>query len=266
MSNKQMIFTILLVLLIVILISYLVNTSENTIDSTESFESQKLKNESENDEIVDEIINQENFTNELNSIENITESNNVPENDSVSDIQNESKIVNAPQVTVSQPEDAAESDTAEGESEGDSEGDSESDTLKLNKTSNVSKQVYNFKENDINNNNGAPIDSAFNILAKSSSKDKVDFKKNNVDKYDANDYLPQEINDKWFQTDFTNAKTVDDDSLINIKPNNIGVNTVGQSLKNASHDIRGTIANPKYSISPWNNSTYEADWNIKSLC
>ena len=46
----------------------------------------------------------------------------------------------------------------------------------------------------------------------------------------------------------------------------IGVNTVGQSLKNASYDIRGTIANPKFAVSPWNNSTYEPDTNIKPLC
>ncbi len=29
---------------------------------------------------------------------------------------------------------------------------------------------------------------------------------------------------------------------------------------------RGTIANPKFSVSPWNNSTYEPDYNIKPLC
>ena len=44
------------------------------------------------------------------------------------------------------------------------------------------------------------------------------------------------------------------------------INTVGQSLKNGSHDIRGTIPNPKFSVSPWNNSTYEPDYNIKPLC
>jgi len=90
---------------------------------------------------------------------------------------------------------------------------------------------------------------------------------NNVTDYNSKDYLPKEINKQWFDTDFSQAKTnIEDDKLINTERYVIGINTVGQSLKNASYDIRGTIANPKFSISPWNNSTYEPDYNIKPLC
>ena len=39
-----------------------------------------------------------------------------------------------------------------------------------------------------------------------------------------------------------------------------------QSLKNPTYDFRGTIANPKYNVSPWMNSTYEPDYNVKPLC
>ena len=28
----------------------------------------------------------------------------------------------------------------------------------------------------------------------------------------------------------------------------------------------GTIPNPKFIVSPWNNSTYEPDFNLKPLC
>ena len=95
----------------------------------------------------------------------------------------------------------------------------------------------------------------------------VDLNKGNVTNYNAKDYLPKEINDKWFDTDFSQAKiNVNDDQLIVTDKYVIGVNTVGQSLKNASYDIRGTVANPKFTISPWNNSTYEPDYNLKSLC
>ena len=46
----------------------------------------------------------------------------------------------------------------------------------------------------------------------------------------------------------------------------IGVNTVGQTLKNPSHDIRGTIYCPKIAnVSPWQQSTIEPDFNLKSL-
>lgn len=45
----------------------------------------------------------------------------------------------------------------------------------------------------------------------------------------------------------------------------LGVDTVGSSKKNASYDLRGTLPCPKFVVSPWMNSTYEPDTNIKSL-
>ena len=88
----------------------------------------------------------------------------------------------------------------------------------------------------------------------------------NKQKYNSRDYLPQDVNDEWFETDFSNAKyQVDDDKLINTDKYVVGINTVGQSLKNPSYDIRGTIPNPKITVSPWNQSTIEPDFNLKSL-
>jgi len=45
----------------------------------------------------------------------------------------------------------------------------------------------------------------------------------------------------------------------------IGVNTVGQSLRNANYQLRSEPANPRMNISPWLNSTIEPDYNRKSL-
>jgi hypothetical protein len=89
-----------------------------------------------------------------------------------------------------------------------------------------------------------------------------------MSKYNAKDFLPNEINDEWFETDFSLAKyQLNDDKLINTDRYIIGINTVGESLKNATYDIRGTIPNPKLTgLSPWNNSTYEPDFNLKPLC
>lgn len=115
---------------------------------------------------------------------------------------------------------------------------------------------------------GANLNAAFEKPIPDGVKtNSVDFNKNYLKKYDSKNYLPQEVNDEWFDTDFTQAKNkLNNDNLINTDKYIIGVDTVGQSLKNASHDIRGTIANPKYNVSPWNNSTYEPDYNLKSLC
>ena len=120
-----------------------------------------------------------------------------------------------------------------------------------------------------NDETGADINSAFlpAVQTVNTVISAVDINKKNVQNYDAKDFLPKEINDQWFDTDFSQAKTnINDDKLINTERYVIGINTVGQSLKNASYDIRGTIANPKFSVSPWNNSTYEPDYNIKPLC
>jgi hypothetical protein len=127
--------------------------------------------------------------------------------------------------------------------------------------------VFQFEPNDVQES-GAELDAAFQRpVPQQARPDVVDINKNNVKKYNAKDFLPKEINNQWFDTDFSQAKfNINDDKLINTERYIIGINTVGQSLKNASYDIRGTIPNPKFSVSPWNNSTYEPDFNIKPLC
>ena len=81
----------------------------------------------------------------------------------------------------------------------------------------------------------------------------------NVDKM-----LPQEKED-WFDTQpLQGAKKIKGNHLIN-PISHINVNTIGSSLRNASHDPRGDIINPKRVVSPWNNSTIEPDTNMKNI-
>lgn len=127
--------------------------------------------------------------------------------------------------------------------------------------------VFNFEPTDDNYDTAADLDQAFTRpIPQQADCDEVSINKNNVLNYDSKDFLPKEVNDEWFNTDFSQAThSMNDDKLINTERYVIGVNTVGQSLKNASYDIRGTVANPKFTVSPWNNSTYEPDFNIKPL-
>ena len=85
------------------------------------------------------------------------------------------------------------------------------------------------------------------------------------DKYNINSFLPQEEEKDWFET--IETVNVKNSHLINIyRP--IGVNTIGNTQKNPSYDIRGTgkaIA-PKYVVSPWLQSTIEPDRSTKPLC
>jgi len=114
---------------------------------------------------------------------------------------------------------------------------------------------------------GASLKTAFQKpVANQEKTQTVNFNKQPA-KLDSSNYLPKQVNSEWWSTDFVGAKyNVKGKKLINVNKYVVGINTVGQSLKNASWDIRGTIPNPKYTVSPWNNSTYEPDYNIKPLC
>lgn len=137
-------------------------------------------------------------------------------------------------------------------------------------TTNEKQTIFNFNGTDesVFNTESALLTDAFALpLPQGTDTTAVDFKKNNMDNFNARDFLPKEINDEWFETDFSLAKyQLNDDKLINTDRYIIGINTVGQSLKNATWDIRGTISNPKFVVSPFNNSTYEPDFNLKPLC
>lgn len=83
------------------------------------------------------------------------------------------------------------------------------------------------------------------------------------DLFDVDKYLPQEVNDDWFEVQ-PEPISVKNRHLINItKP--IGINTIGTSLKNASWDIRASPACPKFVVSPWLQSSIQPDTNLKPL-
>lgn len=75
--------------------------------------------------------------------------------------------------------------------------------------------------------------------------------------------LPQEEND-WFDTVPEPVK-VQNRHLINInRP--IGVDTIGSSMKIACRDIRGNIPAPKFTVSPFLNSSVEPDIATVGFC
>lgn len=84
------------------------------------------------------------------------------------------------------------------------------------------------------------------------------------DIFNAENYLPKDNGQDWFET-VPEPISVNNRHLINVsRP--IGVNTIGNSLRNPSYDIRGTPPCPKFVVSPWMQSTIEPDYNIKGLC
>jgi len=86
----------------------------------------------------------------------------------------------------------------------------------------------------------------------------------NTDLFNADNSLPKETNKNWFDT-VPDPISVKNRNLINISKQ-VGVNTIGSSHKNASHDLRGSVPCPKFVVAPWLQSSIEPDTNIKSWC
>ena len=75
--------------------------------------------------------------------------------------------------------------------------------------------------------------------------------------------LPKEVNNDWFDVQ-PEPVAVKNRHLINVtKP--IGINTIGTSKKNASYDLRENVPCPKFTVSPWLQSSIEPDNNIKAM-
>jgi hypothetical protein len=83
--------------------------------------------------------------------------------------------------------------------------------------------------------------------------------------FNIDNYLPQQIEKDWFDVEpLETTKQVRGNNLINPKVF-IGVNTVGSSRRNASHDLRGDVPAPKVVVSPWLQSTIEPDTNLVGI-
>lgn len=122
----------------------------------------------------------------------------------------------------------------------------------------------NHPQDDANTKGFTPVIENEGIYAAYMS-DKNKKKMTDKDKFNPNALLPREKSE-WFD-DPHESVNVKSSKLLNIhRP--VSVNTIQTTLKNPSHDIRGTPANPKYSVSPWGNSSYEPDTNLRnqSLC
>ena len=76
--------------------------------------------------------------------------------------------------------------------------------------------------------------------------------------------LPNDPNSKWAQVNPMGAGDIAGKNFLNAGAL-IGVNTVGQSLRNASWDLRSEPPNPQVAVSPWMQSTIEPDTNRRVL-
>ena len=76
-------------------------------------------------------------------------------------------------------------------------------------------------------------------------------------KMDPNDLLPKDQNSEWASVNPASNELKNMNLLT--AGQLIGINTVGNSLRNANYQERSEPIIPKANIGPWNNSTIDAD-------
>ena len=80
----------------------------------------------------------------------------------------------------------------------------------------------------------------------------------------AQDLLPQCADSPYAQVIPNGQGSVNDGNLLNAGYH-LGVNTVGSSLRNANLQLRSEPPNPQVKVSPWMQTTIEADINRREL-
>ena len=74
--------------------------------------------------------------------------------------------------------------------------------------------------------------------------------------------LPADANSTWAQVVPAGQGSVGDQNFLNAGFH-VGINTVGQTLRNANLQLRSEPPNPQVKVSPWLQSTIEPDTNRK---
>ena len=75
------------------------------------------------------------------------------------------------------------------------------------------------------------------------------------DRLTADDLLPKDAaNSKWAQMNPAGQGDVQGVNFLSSSWQS-GVDTIGSSLKNASHDLRSEFPNPQLTVSPWMNTS-----------
>ena len=78
------------------------------------------------------------------------------------------------------------------------------------------------------------------------------------------DLLPKDMNTKWAQVNPTGQGMLADRNFLDAG-HHVGINTVGQTLRNANYGLRSEIPNPQIKVSPWQQSTIDPDVGRKPL-
>ena len=80
----------------------------------------------------------------------------------------------------------------------------------------------------------------------------------------ADDLLPNDDSSLWAQVNPSGEGSLKDRNFLQ-SGYHIGINTVGQTLRNANQQLRSEPANPQVKVSPWLQTTIEPDMGRKPM-
>jgi hypothetical protein len=75
---------------------------------------------------------------------------------------------------------------------------------------------------------------------------------------DPSELLPKDTNSQWAQLNPTGSGDLQNVNLLR-SGYHMGIDTIGNSLRNANQQIRSEPANPQLNVGPWNNTTISPD-------
>ena len=84
------------------------------------------------------------------------------------------------------------------------------------------------------------------------------------DQLNAADLLPNDTHSTWAKVNPKGTGELEDRNFVEAG-HHFGVNTQGQSLRNANYQLRSEPANPQVKVSPWQQSTIGPDTNRRPL-
>tara|TARA_Y100000590_G_C15643180_1_gene985815 strand:- start:608 stop:1204 length:597 start_codon:yes stop_codon:yes gene_type:complete len=142
----------------------------------------------------------------------------------------------------------------------------------------IKKEVDKVEGNNDNNNNNGNVKAAEALGTNEVYGDADEVESNNFnlgknnlpkdcfpkDQLSPSELLPGDANSKWSQVNPSGQGELGDQNFLSAGYH-IGVNTVGQSLRNANLQLRSEPPNPQVKVSPWMQSTIEPDINRKPL-
>jgi len=110
----------------------------------------------------------------------------------------------------------------------------------------------------------SPDDSSFAPISMDSSLEKVPEQCFPKDIRDPSELLPKDKDSAWAKNVPAGQGELSSQNFLNAG-HHLGVNTVGQSLRNANRQLRSEPSNPQVKVSPWLQSTIEPDINRRGL-